>query len=93
MNDALCLEALEEAAYYYGIAIANAVLITQADVVVCGGTLTPKNHFFAVTKKSIEDKLSIFPHIKTRIYPANDSYEIVAQGAGGMVIQNYLSDY
>ncbi|HEM7509370.1 TPA: ROK family protein [Providencia rettgeri] len=93
LNDALCLEALEEAAYYYGIAIANAVLITQADVVVCGGTLTPKNHFFAVTKKSIEDKLSIFPHIKTRIYPANDSYEIVAQGAGGMVIQNYLSDY
>nr|WP_274921614.1 hypothetical protein [Providencia sp. G1(2023)] len=46
-----------------------------------------------MTKKSIEDKLSIFPHIKTRIYPANDSYEIVAQGAGGMVIQNYLSDY
>nr|WP_282554431.1 ROK family protein [Providencia sp. G1(2023)] len=46
LNDALCLEALEEAAYYYGIAIANAVLITQADVVVCGGTLTPKKPLF-----------------------------------------------
>ncbi|GAB1437953.1 ROK family transcriptional regulator [Providencia sp.] len=92
LNDPLCLEALEEAAYYYGIAIANAVLVTQADVVVCGGTLTPKNHFFAMTKKSIEEKLAVFPHIKARIYAANDSYEIVAQGAGGMVMENYLSD-
>lgn len=91
-NDEACLEALEEAAYYYGIAIANAVLITQADVVVCGGTLTPKNHFFDMTKKSIEQKLSIFPNIKPRIYPANDSYEIVAQGAGGMVMESYLSE-
>lgn len=91
-NDEVCLKALEEAAYYYGIAIANAVLITQADVVVCGGTLTPKNHFFEMTKKSIEQKLSIFPHIKPRIYPANDSYEIVAQGAGGMVMESYLSE-
>lgn len=91
-NDSLCLEALEEAAYYYGIAIANAILTTQADVVVCGGTLTPKNHFFAVTKKSIENKLAAFPHIKTKVYAANDSYEIVAQGAGGMVMENYLSD-
>ncbi|NHX33850.1 ROK family protein, partial [Escherichia coli] len=86
------LEALGEAAYYYGIAIANAILTTQADVVVCGGTLTPKNHFFEMTKKSIEEKLAIFPHIKTRIYPANDSYEIVAQGAGGMVMEKYLAD-
>ncbi|MCB6146350.1 ROK family protein [Providencia rettgeri] len=69
VDDSLCLEALGEAAYYYGIAIANAILTTQADVVVCGGTLTPKNHFFEMTKKSIEEKLSIFPHIKTRIYP------------------------
>ncbi|MEY0932145.1 ROK family protein [Providencia rettgeri] len=92
LDDALCLEALGEAAYYYGIAIANAILTTQADVVVCGGTLTPKNHFFEMTKKSIEEKLAIFPHIKTRIYPANDSYEIVAQGAGGMVMEKYLAD-
>ena len=91
-NDNLCLEALEEAAYYYGIAIANAILTTQADVVVCGGTLIPKNNFFTMTKKSVESKLAAFPHIKTRIYAANDSYEIVAQGAGGMVMENYLSD-
>ncbi|MEX5734789.1 hypothetical protein [Providencia hangzhouensis] len=45
-----------------------------------------------MTKKSIEEKLAIFPHIKTRIYPANDSYEIVAQGAGGMVMEKYLAD-
>ncbi len=44
-----------------------------------------------MTKKSIEEN-SIFPHIKTRIYPANDSYEIVAQGAGGMVMEKYLAD-
>jgi len=92
LNDPICLEALEEAAYYYGIAIANAILTTQADVVVCGGTLTPKNHFFEMTKRSVEGKLAAFPHIKTRIYAANDSYEIVAQGAGGMVMEKYLCD-
>ncbi|EPQ7201716.1 ROK family protein [Providencia stuartii] len=92
MDDKLCLEVLEEAAYYYGLAIANAILTLQPDVVVCGGTLTPKNHFFAMTKKSIEAKMAAFPHIKTRIFPANDSYEVVAQGAGGMVLENYLAD-
>lgn len=92
LNDPLCLEALEEAAYYYGIAIANTILTLQPDVVVCGGTLTPKNHFFAITKRSIEEKMSSFPHIKTRIFAANDSYEVVAQGAGGMVLENYLTD-
>lgn len=92
VDDKLCLEALEEAAYYYGIAIANTILTLQPDVVVCGGTLTPKNHFFEMTKRSIEEKMSTFPNIKTQIFAANDSYEIVAQGAGGMVLEKYLQD-
>lgn len=92
MDDRLCQSVLAEAARYYGVAIANAVLIFQPDVVVCGGTLTPKNDFFALTQKAIEQKISAFPHIKTRIYPASDSYEIVAQGAGGAVLEKYLED-
>ncbi|MEQ4671137.1 ROK family protein [Providencia manganoxydans] len=91
-EDQLCLDVLAEAAHYYGIAIANAILTLQPDVVVCGGTLTPKNHFFAMTKKAIEEKMSAFPHIQTHIFAANDSYEVVAQGAGGMVLENYLAD-
>ncbi len=91
INDPVSVSALEKAAYYYGIAIANTILALQPDVVVCGGTLTPKNNFFAMTKQSIENKLAAFPQIKTKIYPANDSYEIVAQGAGGMVLENLLT--
>lgn len=92
MDDGLCLKVMAEAARYYGVAMANAVLIFQPDVVVCGGTLTPKNNFFALTKQTIEQKISAFPHIKTRILAASDSYEIVAQGAGGAVLEKYLED-
>ncbi|MBM7345351.1 ROK family protein [Pantoea coffeiphila] len=92
MDDPLCQSVLAEAARYYGVAIANAVLIFQPDVVVCGGTLTPKNNFFALTKETIERKISAFPHIKTRIFSASDSYEIVAQGAGGAVLEKYLEE-
>ncbi|HCM64061.1 MAG TPA: hypothetical protein DIT05_16205 [Morganella sp. (in: Bacteria)] len=92
LADPLCTDALEEAAYYYGQAIANIILSFQPDVVVCGGTLTPKHTFFATVQKTVAQKLAGFPQIDTRIVAAFDSYEIVSQGAGAMVLESLLSD-
>lgn len=90
-GDAICTEALEEAAYYYGIALANLILTFQPDVVVCGGTLVPKGSFFNVVKKTVEDKIKIYPQLKTTIYPAKDSYDIVSRGAGEAVLEHFLA--
>ncbi|OAB44836.1 hypothetical protein PGLA_04985 [Paenibacillus glacialis] len=90
-GDVLCTEVLEEAAYYYGIALSNIILTYQPDTVVCGGTLVPKGSFFEVTKQTVEQKLKMYPQLKTAIFPANDSYEIVSQGAGGMVLNHLLA--
>ncbi|MEQ4922913.1 ROK family protein [Proteus hauseri] len=91
MRDPLCIDVLEEAAYFYGLAIANSILMLQPDIVVCGGTLIPKYNFFATVKKTIENKLTLFPEIKTQIYPASHAYEIVSQGAGAMVLEHLIN--
>lgn len=90
-GDEICVEALEDAAYYYGIALANLILTFQPDVVVCGGTLVPKGSFFSVVKKTVEDKIKIYPQLKTTIYPAKDSYDIVSRGAGEAVLEHFLA--
>ena len=87
----LCIDALEEAAYYYGLAIANTILILRPDIVVCGGTLIPKYTFFDTVKKTIETKLALFPNIKTDVYSASHAYEIVSQGAGAMVLEHLVN--
>ncbi|OAT24989.1 ROK family protein [Proteus myxofaciens] len=91
MKDSLCIEALEEAAYYYGLAIASTILFVQPEIVVCGGTLIPKSTFFNIVKQTIDNKLSCFPNIKTQVYPASHAYEIVSQGAGAMVLEHLMN--
>ncbi|AQY52589.1 ROK family protein [Listeria weihenstephanensis FSL R9-0317] len=90
-DDPVCHDILKNAAYYYGIALSNLILTTQPDTVVCGGTLVPKGTFFEDVKKTVEERLRAFPKIKTTIHPAKESYEIVAQGAGGMVLERFLT--
>lgn len=89
-GDVLCNEVLEEAAYYYGLAISNIILTYQPDIVVCGGTFVPKSKFFDITKHTVEQKLKFYPQLTTLILPAHNSYEIVSQGAGGMVLKHLL---
>lgn len=89
-GDGLCNEVLEDAAYYYGIALSNIILTYQPDTVVCGGTLVPKGSFFEIIKQTVEQKLKFYPQLKTSIFPAHDSYEVVSQGAGGMVVKHLL---
>lgn len=91
-DDPMSHEILKNAAYYYGIALSNLILTTQPDTVVCGGTLVPKGTFFEDVKRTVEERLKAFPKIKTTIHPAKESYEIVAQGAGGMVLERFLNN-
>lgn len=89
-GDKLCTEVIEDAAYYYGMALANTILTFQPDTVVCGGTLVPKGNFFEIVKQTALNKINIYPQLKTAILPANHSYEIVSKGAGGMVLEHLL---
>ncbi|WP_392560832.1 ROK family protein [Orbus sturtevantii] len=89
-NDSLALSVLEEAAYDYSIGLFNLILSFQPDTVICGGTLVPKGSFFKIIKKHIEDKLKHYPQLCTKIYPASASYDIVSQGAGAMVLEQFL---
>lgn len=90
LGDKLCNEILEDAAYYYGMALANFILTFQPDTVVCGGTLVPKGAFFEIVKQTALNKINIYPQLKVAIQPANYSYDIVSQGAGGMVLEHLL---
>ncbi|SPN76031.1 ROK family protein [Brochothrix thermosphacta] len=89
-GDTLCKNVLEEAAYYYGIALSNQIIVYQPDTVVCGGTLIPKSSFFEVVQRTIAERLAPFSGISTNVYPAKDSYDIVSQGAGGIVLEKLL---
>ncbi|MFC0273283.1 ROK family protein [Metabacillus herbersteinensis] len=90
-GDRLCTEVVEDAAFYYGIALSNIILTFQPDTVVCGGTLAPKGSFFDIAKQTAENKIKIYPQLKPTILPAKDSYEIVSQGAGSMVIEHLFT--
>lgn len=89
-NDQLTVAVLEEAAYHYSMGLFNLILAFQPDTVICGGTLVPKSSFFTVIQQNIAKKLANYPQLKTKIYPASASYDIVSQGAGGMVLEQFL---
>lgn len=89
-NDPLCTIAIEKAAYYYGIALSNLIFILKPEVVICGGTLVPKNVFFDIVQKTVLKRLKTSPHLHVQIKPASTSYNIVSQGAGCMVLEYYL---
>lgn len=89
-NDLLAISVLEQAAHDYSIGLFNLILTFQPDTVICGGTLVPKSSFFKIIKKNIEEKLNNYPQLNTKIYPASASYDIVSQGAGAMILEQWL---
>ncbi|MEK8215177.1 ROK family protein [Paenibacillus sp. FSL L8-0463] len=91
-NDELCLSVVEDAAYYFGIGLSNLIFLLRPEIVVFGGTLVPKPRFFDVAAKTAQDRISSHPNTKVEIIKSTAAYNIVAQGAGCMVLDYFTEE-
>ncbi|OKP77642.1 sugar kinase [Paenibacillus helianthi] len=91
-NDDLCLAVVEDAAYYFGIGLSNLIFLLHPEIVVFGGTLVPKPRFFDVAAKTAQDRISSHPNTKVEIIKSTAAYNIVAQGAGCMVLDYFTEE-
>jgi predicted NBD/HSP70 family sugar kinase len=90
-KDPLCLEVVKEAAYYFGIGLANLIFLLRPDIVICGGTLVPKPLFYEEASKLAQERVAIYPNSRVQIVQSSTAYNIVAQGAGCMVLDYFTS--
>ncbi|MBE1442256.1 ROK family protein [Paenibacillus sp. OAS669] len=91
-NDELCLAVVEDAAYYFGIGLSNLIFLLRPEIVVFGGTLVPKPRFFDVAAKTAQDRLRFHPNSNVKIIKSTAAYNIVAQGAGCMVLDYFTEE-
>ncbi|WP_458120379.1 ROK family protein [Paenibacillus sp. Z6-24] len=91
-EDSLCLEVIRDAAYYFGIGLSNLVFLLRPDVVVFGGTLVPKPLFYEVASATAQSRLSHYPNHSIQLHESSEAYNIVAQGAGCMVLDHFTED-
>ncbi|AZS14907.1 ROK family protein [Paenibacillus lutimineralis] len=90
-EDSLCLEVVKEAAYYFGIGLANLIFLLRPDIVICGGTLVPKPLFYEEASRIAHERVAIYPNCHVKIVQSSTAYNIVAQGAGCMVLDHFTS--
>lgn len=91
-NDPLCLEVVEEAAYYFGVGLSNLIFLLRPEVVIFGGTLVPKPLFFEAAAKAASNRLTHYANANITMVKSADAYNIVAQGAGCMVLDYYTEE-
>lgn len=91
-EDSLCLEVVKDAAYYFGIGLSNLIFLLRPDTVVCGGTLVPKPLFYEVVSETAHNRQIHFPNSDVQIIKSSAAYNIVAQGAGCMVLDFFTED-
>lgn len=91
-NDELSLAVVEDAAYYFGIGLSNLIFLLHPEIVVFGGTLVPKPRFFDVAAKTAKDRIRSHPNSKVEIIKSTAAYNIVAQGAGCMVLDYFTEE-
>jgi predicted NBD/HSP70 family sugar kinase len=91
-GDPLCLEVVKDAAYYFGIGLSNLIFLLRPDIVVCGGTLVPKPLFYEVVSETAQNRLMHYPKSHVQIKKSTAAYNIVAQGAGCMVLDYFTEE-
>ncbi|MDA1475454.1 ROK family protein [Bacillus changyiensis] len=91
-EDPLCLEVVEEAAYFFGIGLSNLIFLLRPDIVICGGTLVPKPLFYEVASETAQKRLMQFPNRHVQIIKSTAAYNIVAQGAGCMILDYFTEE-
>lgn len=91
-EDPLSLEVVKDAAYYFGIGLSNLIFLLRPDIVVCGGTLVPKPLFYEVVSEAAQNRLMHYPKSHVQIIKSTAAYNIVAQGAGCMVLDYFTEE-
>lgn len=91
-EDPLCLEVVKDAAYYFGIGLSNLIFLLRPDIVICGGTLVPKPLFYEVAYETAQNRLKLYPNSRVQIIKSTAAYNIVAQGAGCMVLDYFTEE-
>lgn len=91
-EDPLCLEVVKDAAYYFGIGLSNLIFLLRPDIVVCGGTLVPKPLFYEVVSETAQNRLMPYSNSHIQIIKSTAAYNIVAQGAGCMVLDYFTEE-
>ncbi|MGE7688396.1 ROK family protein [Lysinibacillus sp. NPDC097214] len=91
-EDPLCLEVVRDAAYYFGIGLSNLIFLMRPNIVICGGTLVPKPLFYEVASETAQNRLMHYPTSNVQIMKSTTAYNIVAQGAGCMVLDYFTEE-
>ncbi|MDF2790097.1 MAG: hypothetical protein K0S80_3195 [Neobacillus sp.] len=92
-EDPICLDVVKEAAYYFGVGLSNLILLLRPDIVVCGGTLVPKPLFYDEVSETAQNRLMHYPKSHFQIIKSTAAYNIVAQGAGCMVLDYFTEEF
>jgi predicted NBD/HSP70 family sugar kinase len=91
-EDPLCLEVVKDAAYYFGIGLSNLIFLLCPDIVIFGGTLVPKPLFYDVASETAQKRLMHYPNSNVQMIKSTTAYNIVAQGAGCMVLDYFTEE-
>jgi predicted NBD/HSP70 family sugar kinase len=91
-EDTLVLDVVKEAAYYFGIGLSNLIFLLRPDIVICGGTLVPKPLFYEAASETALNRVKHYSNSNVRMYRSTTAYNIVAQGAGCMVLDSFTEE-
>ncbi|MBP0726313.1 ROK family protein [Bacillus sp. RG28] len=91
-EDPLCLEVVKEAAYYFGIGLSNLIFLLRPNIVIFGGTLVPKPLFYEVASETAQNRMMHYPTNRVQISKSAAAYNVVAQGAGCMVLDYFTEE-
>ncbi|WP_282942515.1 ROK family transcriptional regulator [Paenibacillus sp. RC67] len=91
-DDPLCYDVVRDAAYYYGIGLSNLIHLLRPDMVIVGGGLGANLTFYEITAETVQQRLQHYPNCKVKIVRASSGYNVVAVGAGCMVLDYFIED-
>lgn len=91
-EDSLCIEAMKDAAYYFGLGLSNLIFLLRPDIVICGGALVSEPQFYQLAAETAHKRLMNYPTSPVRIIMSADEENIVALGAGYMVFDEFTEE-
>lgn len=89
-NDPLCCDVVQDAAFYYGIALSNLIYLVHPGIVIIGGALGSHDLFYKVASETAKARLQIYPNYQIEFNKATDGGNSIAIGAGCMIFDYYL---
>ncbi|MCS7462401.1 ROK family transcriptional regulator [Paenibacillus doosanensis] len=91
-NDPLCYDVVRDAAYYYGIGLSNLIHLLRPEMVIVGGGLGANLTFYEITAETVRSRLQHYRSSEVQIVRASTGYNVVAVGAGCMVLDYFIEE-